>query len=116
MVRETIRQVDSQVAVKLVHASAGKRARAEPIAALYEQGKVSHLGVLGTLEDQCCHWVPSQGMASPDRLDALVWAMTELSRLGTVGAILPGGAESRSKSRISSTLGHRARPVLSDPG
>lgn len=53
-----------------------KQIRAEPVAALYEQGKVHHVGYFGELEDQLCTWVP--GEKSPDRLDALVWALTEL--------------------------------------
>lgn len=64
--------------VKAVHASRGKQARAEPISALYEQGKVFHVKPFGELEDQLCTWTPDTG-ESPDRLDALVWAMTELS-------------------------------------
>jgi len=64
-----------------VHASRGKLTRAEPIAALYEQGRVSHVGrELQALEDQMTSWVP--GEASPDRMDALVWALTELMGQG----------------------------------
>ena len=62
----------------MVTASRGKAVRAEPIVALYEQGKVHHVGVLAALEDQLCGWAPDSGEASPDRLDALVWAATEL--------------------------------------
>ncbi|CAB4145854.1 COG5323 Uncharacterized conserved protein [uncultured Caudovirales phage] len=77
MVRHTLFTVDRNVPIKLVHASRGKRTRAEPIAALYEQGRVSHAGSLTTLEDQLCGWVPDIS-DSPDRLDALVWGLTEL--------------------------------------
>lgn len=77
MVEHVIRTVDKQVPYKAVHASRGKQTRAEPIAALYEQGKVSHVGHFPALENQICTWVP--GKVSPDRLDALVWALTELS-------------------------------------
>lgn len=63
-----------------VHASRGKRTRAEPIAALYEQGKVSHVGMLPDLEEQLTTWDASDGSPSPDRLDALVWALTDLMR------------------------------------
>jgi len=74
-------QVAPSVPVKLVHASRGKLTRAEPIAALYEQGRVSHVGrELQALEDQMTSWVP--GEASPDRMDALVWALTELMGQG----------------------------------
>lgn len=77
MVRHTIATVDKNVPIKLVHASRGKRTRAEPVAALYEQGRVHHVGMFAQLEDQLCGWVPDIG-ESPDRLDALVWALTEL--------------------------------------
>jgi phage terminase large subunit-like protein len=70
--------VDPALPLKLVHASRGKLTRAEPIAALYEQGKVAHVGAFPELEDQLCTWVPGAS-DSPDRLDALVWAPTELS-------------------------------------
>jgi phage terminase large subunit-like protein len=76
MIEHTIRTVDKTVSYKKVHASRGKLTRAEPIAALYEQGKVHHVGYFGTLEDQMCTWAP--GQKSPDRMDALVWALTEL--------------------------------------
>lgn len=77
MVRHTLMTVDRNAPIKLVHASRGKRTRAEPVAALYEQGKVHHVGYLSALEDQMCNWVPDLS-DSPDRLDALVWALTEL--------------------------------------
>ena len=62
-----------------VNASRGKYARAEPVAALYEQGKVHHVGTFPDLEDQMCTWTP-KGPAdvSPDRMDALVWAISHL--------------------------------------
>lgn len=64
------------VAFAAVRASKGKYTRAEPISALYEQGRVHHVGVLARLEDQQCTWLP--GEDSPDRLDAAVWGLTEL--------------------------------------
>jgi len=76
MVEFTIHTVDRNVPFKAVHASRGKVIRAEPISALYEQKKVHHVGTFPELEDQLCEWVP--GGKSPDRLDALVWALTEL--------------------------------------
>ena len=76
MVREVLMQVDNALPLRTVHAVHGKQARAEPVAALYEQGRVSHLGVFGELEDEMCA-VIGDG-ESPDRLDALVWAVTEL--------------------------------------
>jgi len=80
LVTEVIRQVDPLVPVKTVHASRGKAARAEPVAALYDQGRVQHVGDLGALEDQMCAMTPRgfEGPGSPDRVDALVWALTEL--------------------------------------
>jgi phage terminase large subunit-like protein len=76
MVAHTLKTVDPTVPLKAVHASRGKQARAEPIAALYEQGRVAHIGPFAKLEDQLTTYVP--GNASPDRMDALVWALTEL--------------------------------------
>jgi len=81
MVGYTISTIDSTVAYKAVHASRNKQARAEPVAALYEQGRVHHAGMFAELEDQLCTWVPGEG-PSPDRLDALVWALTELMLAG----------------------------------
>ncbi len=76
MVELTIATADASVPVKLVHASRGKATRAEPVAALYEQGRVHHVGNFEALEDEQCLWTP--GDASPNRMDALVWAITEL--------------------------------------
>lgn len=80
MVESVIRIADKQVPYKEVVASRGKVVRAEPIAALYEQGKVSHVGAFSDLEDQLCNFTSSGyvGEGSPDRADALVWALTEL--------------------------------------
>lgn len=76
LVEHVIRTVDPSVLYKAVHASRGKVNRAEPIAALYEQGKVHHVGLFADLEEQMCGHVSSG--PSPDRMDALVWAVTEL--------------------------------------
>lgn len=80
MVQHVIRTVDPKVSYKEVTASRGKAARAEPIAAMYEQGRISHVGALPELEDQCCMIGPDGyiGEGSPDRMDAMVWALTEL--------------------------------------
>ncbi|KIN60741.1 Phage DNA Packaging Protein [Sulfitobacter noctilucae] len=80
MVGEVLRQVDPLVPLKSVHASRGKVARAEPVAALYEQGRVSHMRGLDALEDQMCRMTARgfEGGGSPDRVDALVWALHEL--------------------------------------
>jgi phage terminase large subunit-like protein len=76
MVGHTIHTVEKGIPVTLVWASRGKLTRAEPISSLYEQKRIHHVGSFAQLEDQMCTWVP--GMKSPDRMDALVWAMTEL--------------------------------------
>ena len=79
LVERLIRTVDKDVAYKKVHASRGKLVRAEPISALYEQEKVSHVGTFSKLEDQMCSFT-LDSKSSPDRLDALVWGLTELSK------------------------------------
>ena len=84
MIEHTLRAVDREVAYRAVRASRGKQARAEPIAALYEQGRVRHVGAFPRLEDQMVSWEPLGTERSPDRVDALVWALTEL-RLGGGG-------------------------------
>lgn len=82
MVSAVIRAVDRSVPIKLVHASRGKYVRAEPISALYEQGRVHHVGRFDKLEDQMCLFsvdnMRSPNMGSPDRVDALVWGLTEI--------------------------------------
>lgn len=76
MVEKTLRTVSERVAYTAIRASRGKHTRAEPVVALYEQGKVHHVGLFGEMEDQMCTWTP--GDDSPDLLDAAVWAITEL--------------------------------------
>lgn len=83
MVEVTIGTIPHAPRVKRIHASRGKQTRAEPIAMLYEQGMVHHVGIFAQLENELCSWVP--GMNSPNRLDALVWALTELHLGGTPG-------------------------------
>jgi len=82
MVEATLRMIDASAAYRAVHASRGKLARAEPVAALYEQGRVHHVGHFAALEDQMCAFTPDfdrrKAGYSPDRLDALVWALTDL--------------------------------------
>lgn len=78
MVRSTLRTVDDTVPIKMVHASRGKYARAEPVSSLYERGKVKHLKYLEDLEEQMVTWEPLGSIGSPDRLDAMVWAVTNL--------------------------------------
>jgi predicted phage terminase large subunit-like protein len=80
LVAEVVRQIDPMVPFKAVRASRGKVARAEPVAALYEQGRVHHVGAHPALEDQMRRMTQAgyQGQGSPDRVDALVWALHEL--------------------------------------
>jgi phage terminase large subunit-like protein len=79
LVTEVLRNIDPSVPVRPVRANRGKFLRAEPVAALYEQGRVSHVGAFPELEDEMCSLTLKQtGTLSPDRLDALVWALTEL--------------------------------------
>ena len=78
LVEHTLHTVRRGLPYRAVHASRGKMARAEPVAALYEQGRVSHVGRMDELEDQMCVFVPGLPNGSPDRVDALVWAITEL--------------------------------------
>ena len=80
LVESLIRQIDPMVSYRAVRASRGKIARAEPVAALYEQGRVAHLEGLERLEDQMCLMTGEgfKGSGSPDRVDALVWAITDL--------------------------------------
>jgi len=79
LVERLLRNIESSVPYTPVTASRGKMVRAEPIAALYEQGKVSHVGAFSQLEEQLCTFTIGS-RHSPDRLDALVWALTELSQ------------------------------------
>ncbi|MEC3949793.1 DNA-packaging protein [Sphingobium sp. HWE2-09] len=82
MVESVLRAAEEKMPVKLVHASRGKAARAEPVAALYEAGRVMHRGAFPELEDQMCGLIAGGGYVgpgrSPDRADALVWALSEL--------------------------------------
>ena len=95
MVENVIRQIDPMVPFRAVRAARGKVVRAEPIAALYEQGRILHLRGLGGLEDQMCRMTLRgyQGKGSPDRVDALVWALSELM-------ILPAGQWQRPRMRV----------------
>ena len=84
MIEAILRHQDANISYKKVTASRGKVIRAEPISALYEQGRVHHVGTLSKLEDELTQWNPQTDTRSPNRLDALVWAITELSS-GTDG-------------------------------
>jgi phage terminase large subunit-like protein len=95
MVEFTIRSVSRHIPVKMVHASRGKSIRAEPISMLYEQGRVRHWAPVPELEDQMCSmtktgYIGSSDIGkSPDRLDAAVWALTELM----LGDLQPTGGQ-----------------------
>jgi phage terminase large subunit-like protein len=82
MVEANIRSVAPRAPIKMVQASRGKAVRAEPIVSHYEQGKCHHVGNFSALEDQLCGWDPNSNDPSPDRLDALVWALTDLFQPG----------------------------------
>ena len=105
MVRETIKNVDSggTVGYKDVHASRGKQVRAEPVQQLYSEGRVHHVGHYPELEKEQCRWVP--GEKSPNRLDALVWAITELMGQQTTGHIADATPTIEIPSELGSTVG-----------
>jgi phage terminase large subunit-like protein len=124
MVAATIRNIDPNVALREVHASRGKVLRAEPISALYEQNRVSHVGTFQQLEDQMCSFTSdfnrTKAGYSPDRVDALVFALTELTNLAgmeppvvvpyVVGTprSFPGSAtQQQSNSAVAPTAGQR---------
>lgn len=79
LVESNIRAIDRNVSYRSVHASRAKHVRAEPIASLYEQRRVKHFGMFPLLEDQMCQYEPAVSTWSPNRMDALVWAITELT-------------------------------------
>jgi phage terminase large subunit-like protein len=99
MVEATLRMVDPAVSYRAVHASRGKAVRAEPVAALYEQGRVHHVGAFPQLEDQMCGFTADFDRRiagySPDRVDALVWAITELLVAPAGGGVTFGALGAR---------------------
>lgn len=92
------------VPVKLVWASRGKQTRAEPVSNIHEQGRDHHVGVFAALEDELCMWVP--GEDSPNRLDAKVWALTDLSSTAPI----------QTKATIGNILGSTTQASVSRPG
>ena len=92
MVSTTIATIPKAPPVVLVHASQGKRTRAEPVHAEYEVGRVHHVGEFPALESEMCTW--QQGDPSPNRMDALVWLITKLLLSGTNGNYVAGGQRS----------------------
>ena len=105
MIEQTLRSVlgkgERMPPYTKVHASRGKLTRAEPVSALYEQGMVHHVGSFAEMEDQMCTWLP--GEPSPDRMDALVWALTELM----VDATKLGLARSKAQGLYPQRQGRR---------
>ncbi len=78
LIETVIRQFDENVSYKSVYATRDKLTRAEPVAAMYEQGKCHHLGMFTELELEMTSWESKKGEKSPNRIDALVWGATEL--------------------------------------
>jgi phage terminase large subunit-like protein len=98
LVRHTIQTEDPFVVVRAVTASRGKIVRAEPVAAMYEQGKIRHVGTLPELEEQMVMWDPDSG-ESPDRMDALVWGITDLFLTSKQGRSGPPLMDTRLRGR-----------------
>ena len=98
---------------KEVNATRSKRTRAEPVAALYEQGKVSHVRRFVELEDQMCNFTGSQGEKSPDRMDALVWGLTDLSQQTMVG-FNPADHHNKELVTSVSAMGIVERAIMGD--
>ena len=118
MVEAVLREVDRGVPVTQVRATRGKWLRAEPVAALYAQGRVRHVGALPELEDEMCDFGPDglRRGRSPDRLDALVWALTALM-LGPQGSQGSGGCEGVSSEgeRSGAVKQHGTTPACLSP-
>jgi predicted phage terminase large subunit-like protein len=117
MVGNTVKMVDVNVAYKAVHASRGKVIRAEPVAALYEQGRVHHVGSLADLEDQLCTFASDYDRkkdGSPDRLDAMVWGFTELMVQDGDGQMW-ADHYARLASRLGVSPGAAKAPVVRTP-
>ncbi len=106
LVIQNIKNVDATIPIKTVHARKGKYLRAEPVAALYEQGRVFHLEDFEKLEDQLVCWEPLGDMPSPDRLDALVHGMTSLMIKGA-----PSNADF-----VAPPMGAKVEPLVSGFG
>ena len=120
-VEATIRTVDPPISYKSVSASRGKVVQAEPISALYEQGKVHHVARLDVLENEMVSWQPEISSWSPNRVDALVWVLTELMLgEGAVQAACIGIDPEPERGHRSiwdswPDVGDRARPRIERP-
>jgi phage terminase large subunit-like protein len=101
MVKHTIRSIRPTVKVIEVRATRGKHVRAEPISALYSLGRISHVGTFPELESQMCLMTAAgyEGDGSPDRVDAMVWAFTELfPKMTRKATPLPGSRPARTNN------------------
>jgi phage terminase large subunit-like protein len=105
MVKFAIQAADPRIPVEIVTASRGKRTRAEPVSLLYNNKRVHHVQNFSELEDQMCEWEP--GMPSPDRMDAMVWAMTDLMASELLKQIKFGTAVGGRKGALPSGLPDR---------
>ena len=118
MIELLLRQVDPMIAYRKVTATRGKLVRAEPVAALYEQSRAHHVGIFPQLEDQMCNYtIDSQ--ESPDRMDALVWAMHELldgqSSIMGLAALAQFCPSCRMPASKSATICPHCKQPLGDP-
>lgn len=118
LVETVVRQIDPLVSYQAVRASRGKYARAEPVAALYEQGRIHHVGAYQALEDELTNWTPDIGW-SPNHMDALVWALSELM-LGPDGRVHSGpnpfaAGEAASVADARSAIRRRDRVSVQRP-
>ena len=109
MIIMLLKQVDPNVPTKKVTATRGKQLRAEPISSLYEQGRVHHIGYFAQLEEQMVSWT-SASTESPDRLDALVWALTELTASSASMLALAAMADFCTVCRYPATKGTKICP------
>lgn len=100
LIETVIRNIDKKVSYKSVHASRGKIVRAEPISALYEQGKIHHVGFFPDLESELTSYVPTISTKSPNRMDALVWALTELMLGKKIPKVKASSTKAMSKWKV----------------
>lgn len=118
MVEYVITSIDKSIPFTGVHASRGKITRAEPVSTLYEKGECHHVGFFPALEDQMCDYDPKFAKYSPDRMDALVWAITELKGFGvkvTTGFLDFYGDAAKVKEQAYKKLLQEQKPVVSTP-
>lgn len=114
LVEANLRTVNPQVPYKKVHASRGKRARAEPVSTLYERGLIHHVGTFPETEDQQTTWDSTDGSKSPDRVDALVWLFSHLMLGRTMKKAVSrsGGARGPRAGRRDRVVGRMSSPSL----